>query len=207
MQRDIRLDDYLAEKGLERIVKDAQNFLKTKFESNPRYSFNNPDIMINHSIDVMNIALEVSKDYEDADLVVILLGALFHDIGKTANESPEVLQARHAQFNWDIANEFLSKMNLSPDQLVKLTNILFENPETLDTCLEQRIVKETDKVAFITDEALQVAFYTWAEGVAAGNGKVELQRKLDKTKFLQLPGAEKIAGKYREVMKEIWRLE
>ncbi len=206
MFTDPSLQAYLDSKGLAQVKQSAQAFVRDRFNANPRYSFNNADIMINHSIDVMNIAVEVAKDYTDADLKVILLGALFHDIGKTADETPQVLQQRHAQFNWDIANEFFESLDLSPDQLHKLRNILFENPETINSCIEQKIVKEADKIAFVTDEVLQTAFYAWAESLAEGNGKLELQRKFDKTKTLELPSAREIAGMYSEVMRERWEL-
>lgn len=206
MFSDTSLQAYLDSQGLDQLKESAETFLRDRFNANPRYSFNNADIMINHSIDVMNIAVEVAKDYPDADLKVILLGALFHDIGKTANESAEVLQQRHAQFNWDIANEFFKGLDLSSAQLEKLKNILFENPETINSCIEQKIVKEADKVAFVTDEVLQTAFNNWAERLPDGKGKTELQRKLDKTLSLELPRAKEIAGTYSEVMRERWKL-
>jgi len=207
MFSDLSLQDFLTNRGMDLQVKQgAETFLRERFNANPKYSFNNADIMIDHSIDVMNIAIELSKDYPQADITVILLGALFHDIGKTANEAPEVLKAQHAQFNWDIANKFLSTLGLTAVQLEKLKNILFENPETINSCIEQKIVKEADKVAFVTDDGLQTAFYSWAEGLVVGNGKVELQRKLDKVKTLELPRAKEIVGKYSEIMRSKWKL-
>jgi len=206
MFSDTSLQAYLDSQGLDQLKESAETFLRDRFNANPRYSFNNADIMINHSIDVMNIAVEVAKDYPDADLKVILLGALFHDIGKTANESAEVLQQRHAQFNWDIANGFLSTLGLTAVQLEKLMNILFENPDTINSCIEQKIVKEADKVAFVTDEVLQTAFNNWSERLGVGKGKVELQRKLDKVKTLELPRAKEIVGKYSEIMRSKWKL-
>jgi putative nucleotidyltransferase with HDIG domain len=197
----------LEAKGINtQVVLAAQEFLREKFKANPRYSFNNPDIMINHSIQVMDIAIEIASQVPDCDLLVMSLGALFHDIGKAADETPEVLKERHAQFNWSIASEFLNGIELTPEQIEILKNILFEKPETYDSCIEQKIVKEADMITFMKDPILQEAFYNWAEGLQPGNGKTELQKKLDKIKKLTLEKSKELAKEPYENMRNKWRL-
>jgi len=197
----------LEAKGINtQVVLAAQQFLREKFNANPRYSFNNPDIMINHSIQVMDVAVEIASQVPDSDLLVVSLGALFHDIGKAADETPEVLKERHAQFNWSIASEFLDGIELTQVQIEILKNILFEKPDTYETRIEQKIVKEADMITFMKDVTLQQAFYNWAEGLQQGDGKKELQKKLDKIKKLTLERSKDLAKEPYENMRNKWGL-
>lgn len=188
------------------VVFAAQEFLRKQFIANPSYSFNNADIMINHSIQVMDVAVDIGSQIPECDLLVVSLGALFHDIGKVAKVSPEILKDKHSEYNWVIASEFLNGIVLTPEQTEKLKNILYERPETLKSCVEQQAVKDGDRISFMKDYVLQKALYDWAEGIHTGTGILELQKKLNNVTSLVFERSKELAKEPYENMRNKWGL-
>ena len=81
-----------------------------------------------------------------------------------------------------------------------------DRPHTYETCNEQKIVKEADMITFMKDETLQQAFYAWAEGLQQGDGKKELQKKLDKIRKITLERSKDLAKEPYENMRNKWGL-
>jgi putative nucleotidyltransferase with HDIG domain len=177
----------------------VQEFVKKSFQENQDYSFGDWAIMYEHSLKVKEIALQIAKSV-NCDKELLGIEALLHDIGKTYKTDTEVLREHHAELGYEVAKNFLPKLNLSREQNKKIARFLSGNMDSI----EARMIKDADIIAFFFDERLQEAFKIWAD--EQGFSK-ELQKKADKINKLEFEVSKIIAKPLYEEMKERWHLK
>lgn len=177
----------------------AEKFLKKSFQDNPAFSFNDWEIMYHHSVVVCSYALHLATRFPDADLEVVSVGALLHDIGKAMKTDEDTLRASHGKMAFEFSAKFLKSLDLDDDQYEALKNILKEESDSL----ENKIIKDADAIAFFADGKLQQALKDWADNKGLPN---ELQRKLDKFERLNFEESKKIAEPLVAKMKERWKI-
>lgn len=184
MQETLRELQRLGETIMGKTIEQTKQFVKESFIKNPSYSFNNWKIMYNHSLKVMDTALEISN-ITGGDKLILSLRALLHDIGKTFNADETALRHNHEDFNYLVARNFIDSLGLSTEQNNKLQNILNKNSDLL----EKQIIKDADIIAYFTDRELQQVFKQWTED---NNLPHELQRKQESINNLRFDVSKKI---------------
>lgn len=180
-------------------AKIAQEFLKKVFVDNPDYSFGDWTVMYQHSLNVRDLALKIAEQVE-CDKEVLEIFTLLHDIGKAYKADDLFLHEHHEELGFKVTEPILSKLLLTAEQLVKLTEFLkgdLSSPEAM-------VVKDADTLAFFMDERLQDLFKKWADE----KGLVgELQRKADKYQKLKFEISKRLAEPFYEDMKKRWNLK
>ena len=183
---------------------NCRNLLIESFEENPNYSFGDASLMIDHSIHVQEIAMNIAEVVV-CNKAVVFIGSIFHDIGKTKmiDGKPvpwEVLRERHESFNYEVISNFLTEFNVSDavrSQLQELFNISAKSPEST-------IIKDSDIIEFYMNSRLQAALKNWADKQNLPN---ELQRKADKfDSVLSCDFSKELALPYLSLMKKRWNL-
>lgn len=104
-----------------------------------------------HIAAVIDIAKQLAKDYQ-ADMLVVWLAAMLHDISKLSEKEP------HEKYGSDMAYEMLVQEGFDKETALKvksaiLTHRCKNNPPTT---LEEKIVASADAVSHFT-----APFYLW----------------------------------------------
>ncbi len=180
----------------EELVNKTQEFVKESFLKRPHYSFNDWSIMYNHSVLVKDIALKISKGIS-CDKLIVSVGALLHDIGKTHKADPETLHKEHESFNLKISEKFLESLALDKEQFKKLKEVVSCNSDSI----ESKIIKHADALAFYADKTLHTAYIKWAKENNLNNA---IQRKLEKFSKLNFEQSKIIVEKWFEETKKDW---
>lgn len=184
-------------KSLDDITEETKLFVFEEFEANPHYSFGDGSIMYQHSLHVLDYALELTSELP-CDKLIVTLEALLHDIGKTYKADEAVLQERHHELGWKVCEKYLKSLKLTDTQLGEL-KLFFEKKTD---SIESRIVKDADVIAFYSDARLHNQFRRWAE---EKNKEGELERKLNKFDSLNFSISKQIAEPLHEKLKQKWR--
>ena len=178
------------------MIDQVIDFVRGRFERFPHFSFGDPRIMIDHSLEVHAIACELSEE-ADCSRCLVEICALLHDIGKTAQEDLVTLEKHHERLGWIVSAGFLRSLALKPEQLKAVRDFFDGRPST-----ERAIVKEADIAAFFLDPVLQSAYVKWAEE----NGKTALiPGKWEKFDQLRLPRAKELCARAWQGSREKWR--
>ncbi|HVZ58467.1 MAG TPA: HD domain-containing protein [Patescibacteria group bacterium] len=181
-------------------VKQSIDFVNKSFEENPHYSFNDWHIMADHSVQVMNYALQIADGYPvQVDPLVIALAALFHDIGKVVHADEQTLLEKHEELGREVTNDLLNKLDLTEKQKQKIQDLFSLD----DNSLEKQIVKDADYVDFFINETLHKAAKKWAD---EENQNAHLKRKFDRFERM-LPESKKLARPFYEKLKEEWEAD
>jgi len=178
------------------LVQKTDKFVREAFRANPHYSFNDWTVMYDHSVQVKDIALRIAEHIA-CDRLVVAIGALLHDIGKTYRADPEVLHKDHETFNLVVAGEFLRGLELPEEQLRKLESIVGYQ----STSEEMKVIKDADALALYADKRLYMLFIQWA---AAEGFEASIQRKIDKFSTLRFEVSRTIGSDWFEQMKRDW---
>jgi dihydrofolate reductase len=181
------------------VVKKVEAFVQNQFKEYPHFSFNDWKIMYNHSLTVRNLALRISMGMS-LDRIVIEIGSLLHDIGKTHIADEDTLHTNHEDFNWPVSKNFLYTLDLDTNQLSLLENILQHNSSST----EMKIIEDADALALYADKKLYTLYIEWAR---ENNLDVAIQRKLDKFEQLNFDISKRIGRKWFEKMKTDWKTE
>ena len=180
------------------IIEKTKNFLKQSFKENPHFSFNNWKIMYDHSLLVHKYSVKIAENI-DCDKVVLAIGALLHDIGKTYKADEKTLRKEHEKLGYIVSKQFLETLKLTKDQKTKLRHILTSRGESV----EKRIIKDADVIAFFADRNLQSAFRKWAQRKGLRN---ESRRKLGKINELRFNVSKEISKPFYMQLKRRWKL-
>ncbi len=129
----------------------AEKFLKQSFQDNPAFSFNDWEIMYHHSVVVCSFALHLATHFPDADLEVVSVGALLHDIGKASKADEDTLRANHGKMAFEFSEKFLKSLDLDEDQYEALINILKEESDSLENkIIKGLVINKRFKIMFNT---------------------------------------------------------
>lgn len=178
------------------VIGQTREFVKNSFIEKPHYSFNDWTVMYNHSITVEEMAMLISKDME-ADLIVIAISALLHDIGKIYEADDETLKEKHEKFNFIVSKEFLESLDLTKEQLDKIKETILGENDTI----ERKIIKDADALAFFKDKTLHILFFKWANEIKRQD---YIEKKLNKFSKLNFDTSKKIGKKWFKEMKREW---
>lgn len=173
------------------LVGKAVKFLKESFIANPDYSFHDWRIMYNHSRLVEKFSRQIAKNIE-CDKLVLSLGALLHDIGKTHKADENTLREKHAELGYIVSKDFIDGLGLSPAQKETLIRILKDQSDLI----EKKIIEDADIIAFYADEKLQKAFMNW---VLKRGYSEDSQRKLKNIEKLRFGVSKSLAEKYYQL--------
>ena len=181
------------------VVLKLRSYLKEEFVARPHYSFGDPMIMVNHCLKVEELALRIAEQvYENVDLLAVRAAALLHDIGKTYEADPEVLNTDHELFNLKVAEQFIDNLGLPDIECEKVKEaVRYHDVDTLET----RIVKDADTLSFYADERYHKVFYDW---VVKENREKERQRKYSKFEKLRFPQSREIGQPLYESWSQTW---
>lgn len=186
------------------LIQEAKQFLIKSFTENPSYSFGDDSIMIEHSINVANLCLNLAV-YYDYDPTTLALGGMFHDIGKSIlidgkPVDPVILRDKHETFNYPMMKEFLS--GKVDDNVLELLKDAFDPEGDSDI---KHLVKDADIIEFYMNYRLQKALKEWGDKEGFFT---ELQKKADKfEKVLWSEKSKEMARPFWEVMKLRWNLQ
>lgn len=183
-------------KTLDDITEETKLFVFEEFEANPGFSFGDGSIMYQHSLHVLEYALEIASEFP-CDKTIVTLEALLHDIGKTYRASDEALQKRHHELGWRVCEKYLKSLNLTATQLYELKAFF----EKKTNSVESRIVKDADVIAFYADPRLHTKFKLWAEEKELAG---ELERKLAKFDSLYFSVSKQLGEKHHSKLKQKW---
>lgn len=170
---------------MEQAIVEADSFLRQAFQQHPHFSFGDWRIMYEHSRLVRDYALRIAESVP-CDTLVLQLGALLHDIGKTVIADEETLRAHHGRMGYDVSKPFLESLRIAPAQREKVLSLFLGG-----SCVEKRIISDADLLAFLADRRLQEALAQWAEkrGLAG-----EIERKVSKARSLHFKASMAIAA-------------
>lgn len=177
-------------------VKRVEHFVKEAFIENPHYSFGHWTVMYDHSRTVASLAGTIAESV-GCDELLVVVGALLHDIGKTHKADQKTLHLKHELFNLPISEVLLNTIDISPAQLAKLRRLVaFE-----DDSAEMKVIKDADALALPSDKRLYMLYIEWAyrEGF-----EDSIQRKLDKEKKLRFEISKKMGAPLFATMKKDW---
>jgi len=178
------------------LVEKTEKFVRESFRTNPHYSFNDWTVMYEHSVKVKDIALQIAE-HVPCDKILVAIGALLHDIGKTYKADPEVLHKDHETFNLLVAGDFLTGLGFPEEQLRKLESLVSYQSDSD----EMKVIKDADSLAFYSDKRLYMLFIEWA---VTESLEASIQRKLDKFSKLRFEVSRTIGPDWFDQMKQDW---
>ncbi|MFX0074234.1 MAG: HD domain-containing protein [Candidatus Hermodarchaeota archaeon] len=127
--------------SLEEIIRSVRNFAYEKSKKDDIHGFRHVERVLKRSMEIGKIL--------NANLTVIKIAALLHDVGRYVQKSDRV--KNHAEISAEIAKEFLTKSNFSI-KVEDLDNILhcirshsFSN-ELEPKTIEAKILHDSDKL-------------------------------------------------------------
>ncbi|MBI2123929.1 MAG: HD domain-containing protein [Candidatus Wildermuthbacteria bacterium] len=180
----------------EEVIVKTDEFLALEFQKHPHYSFNDWTVMYDHSRKVLDIALQIAEDIS-CDKIVVAIGALLHDIGKTYETDAETLHKRHEEFNLLVSEEFLDSLSLPKEQLQRAKEVVSHKSDSV----EMKIVEDADALALYGDKRLYTLYIQWARKNSLADA---IQRKLDKFSKLNFERSRDLGEEWYDNMKKDW---
>ncbi|MEA3344025.1 MAG: HD domain-containing protein [archaeon] len=178
------------------IIDKVREYVKKQFYEHPHFSFGDWKIMYNHSLKVEKIAMKISESVE-CEKLLVSIGSLLHDIGKTFEADEETLHYNHKDFNLRVSEGFLNSLKLSPEELEKIKRIIsYEGNSS-----ELKIIKDADALALYADKVLYMSYIKWAHENGLDSS---IKRKLDKFSKLNFEVSKAIGKAWFEDMKKDW---
>ena len=178
------------------LIRETNKFVKKSFQKNPHHSFNNWQIMYNHSLLVKKLSLKLAK-HINCNQTALSIGALLHDIGKTYKADQMTLHEKHEELNSVVAEKFLKNLNLTP----KNHKLIIEIISRKGSSNEMKIVKDADTISGWKDKKLYMLVIKW---LLKNNLQGSLDRKLAKFENLNFEISKKIGKPWYEKMKKDW---
>lgn len=179
------------------LIEKTKEFMKKAFIDRPHYSFGHWSVMYDHSLLVQKIALQIAENIE-SDKLVVSIGALLHDIGKTFKTDPEILHKQHEKFNLKVCGKFLDNLGLTMKQSKKLKEILSYKSDSV----ELKIIEDADTLALYADKRLYMLYIEWASKKGL---KKSIQRKIKKFYKLHFIDSKKLGKEWFEQIKKDWK--
>ena len=167
------------------IINIAKRFVEKSFKQNPHYSFDNWKIMYNHSLLTYEISQQICKEIE-CDKLVVALGSLLHDVGKSYKTDENTLMLKHRELGYIVCKDFLDSIRLTKEQKEKIKVFFFDKGRNI----EKAVIEDADIVAFYKDKKLQDVFRKWA---IEKELESELKKKLDFFTELKFDVSKKLA--------------
>ncbi|OGM01638.1 hypothetical protein A3K72_03690 [Candidatus Woesearchaeota archaeon RBG_13_36_6] len=177
-------------------IEKTKEFVKQRFIENPDFSFDDWKVMYNHSLKVEEIALKIAESVE-CDKLLLSIGALLHDIGKTYKVDVETLHYKHEEFNLRVAERFIDSLGFPSERLEKLKQIISFKGNSI----ELKIIKDADALALYADKTLYMLYIKWAHGNGLDSS---IKRKLDKFSKLNFKVSKEIGKNWFEQTKKGW---
>lgn len=111
-----------------------------------------------HGVRVMTyckkfIELKEFKDRKDIDVTVLLVGALFHDIGKVKalDKNNEIIYGseadrNHEKIGSEIVKEYIDKIIIDQDTIKRIQDVILESDDQTQTTIEGMLIKDADRL-------------------------------------------------------------
>ena len=179
-------------------VKKTEEFMAREFKKHPHYSFDDWTVMRDHSLKVRDLAMQISEGMS-IDPVVVGIGALLHDIGKTYEADSETLHKNHEDFNFPVSESFLGTLPVTDDQREKIKSILEHKSDSV----EMRIIEDADGLALYADKRLYMLFIKWARENSLDDA---IQRKLSKIDRLHFQKSKEMGEEWLKQMRIDWEV-
>lgn len=180
-------------------ITQTKEFIKKQFLKYPHFSFGNGLIMYHHSVLTQTLALQIVKEQHlSCDRLLVSIGALLHDIGKTKEgENEETLHRLHESFNLPISESFVDTLTISAERLIALKNIISYKSDAI----ELMVIKDADTLALANDKDLYMLYISWA---VKNNLYWAIKRKYKKYERLHFPISKALGAKAYTKMKLDW---
>lgn len=146
---------------------------------------------------VCEIAAFLTRN-ENADLELVQLGAILHDVGRAVGEP-------HNETGAELAREILEDINYPPEKVERIAKIVLRHRQSIGLgleTLEEKIVWDADKIDLIGVTGILRAFH-WAGSMKIPfEDEVEWCRERETTFYglLNTETAKKIARRRHEAM-------
>jgi putative nucleotidyltransferase with HDIG domain len=174
----------------------TRNFIKNQFKKFPHFSYNNWEIMYNHSRLVEKLSYKIAKNIK-CDKELIAIAALLHDIGKTVVADEKTLHIKHQEFNLKISLDLIESLRYEKPRLNKLKKLISYTSDSV----EMKVIKDADTLALYFDKNLYMLFVDWA---SKRNLNWAIERKIKKFKKLNFPISKKMGAGPLIKMKKDW---
>lgn len=179
-----------------KIVDQVKEFVKQAFVKNPHYSFDDWTVMYDHSCQVAQMAEKIIM-YVDCDQLLVIIGSLLHDIGKTYQVDVETLHTEHESFNLPVSESLIESLSLSSVRQEKLKRLV----SFTDESTEMDVIKDADALALPADKRLYMLYIAWAHQKRLESS---IERKLRKFDKLHFPVSQEIGSLLFPIMKKDW---
>lgn len=106
------------------------------------YPWHSPEYRFDHIISVVDLADRIARE-EDADVDIVRVAALFHDVAKF-----EVEQEKHAEEGAWIAQKYLSRNGYSDKFIDRVAHVIRDHTNDIgdDIPLESKVLIEADSI-------------------------------------------------------------
>lgn len=160
-------------------IEETEVFVRKAFYNNPHHSFGDGSVIYEHSVRVKEFAMQIGGQV-GANVQLVALGGLLHDIGKTYLADEETLHKRHEELNVVVADTLLTSLNLPNTESEKLRRLISHT----DHSIEMEVIEDADALAFFSDKRLYMLFIDWA---VKTNHLTTIKRHKEKYAHLHFP--------------------
>lgn len=170
---------------------------------NEKYHY---DFWNDHIKYVVKNAVELAKEYE-ADVEIVELGALLHDIAMPSEFGP---REEHNIYGVKIAEELLTKLNYPEDRKEKVKECVLRHRGSKDlprNTVEEQCVADADVIAHFDciPSLFHLAFGENEMNLSISDGEEFVKRKLEKDyNKLSSRTREKLKDRYENIMKVLF---
>lgn len=151
-------------------VKKIENYVKRELSASSHD--------IEHTFRVMKLAIKIAEHQPEADIEVVKVSALLHDIARVKEDTDPERKIDHSILGAEIAGDILKRLNFSGDFIKKVTHCIRshrfrgkERPETI----EAKILSDADKLDALGAVGIGRAF------MIAGEWGEPLYKKIEGT--------------------------
>ncbi len=150
------------------MIRDMVSFVKQKHAHTEGHDYS-------HVLEVTRYAIKIAEAIpEVSDPFTVIVGALFHDIGRVINGA----DVMHGLVGATIAEEYFECIGLDPDKIVKITNVITAHSPT--SMIPQKTIEE--KIVYDADAIDRLGWIGVMRGIMSKKGSIEeiLERTLKK---------------------------
>jgi len=174
-----------------RLIDQITEFVRQKHEDCEGHDYS-------HVLLVARLSIEIAEQVpEEVDPLIVIVGALFHDIGRIGAESGTL----HGLSGAAITHEYLAAVLDDPETIAKVTRIVTRHTPTSD------IPPETieEKIVFDADTMERFGWIGVLRGVMSKSGSIEdilqtvVRKRADDYQRLYLPISREMAGERYQV--------
>ena len=158
---------------------------------NQKYNY---DIWNEHIKYVVKNAVELAEKY-GADVEIVELGALLHDIAKPSEYGP---REEHHIYGVEIADELLTKLNYPEDRKERVKECVLRHRASSNlprNTIEEEIVADADAISHFDCIPMLFHKYYYADRLSVKEGAEKVRKKLERD-------FNKLSDRTKELMKD-----